>query len=657
MQKNQKIAIQNSDFDRQIRPQDDFYHYACGGWLKKNPIPKSEAQWGSFYELRDDNRKRIKFILEALQQKSKLKKDSVERKLRDFYLSGMDMEKINTLGLSALKKELAEISQIQNIHDLTKVLARFQRFGLGIFWDTFVSLDEKNSKKNIMYLYQPHLGLPEREYYLDRGKKYEETRNHYGVYIRKLLVLSGESTRLAEIHSKKILELETILAQASMSAEERRDVEKLYNKVTPKQLRGISPLIDWGFYFSTIGVHKVNSLIIGQPQYLKSLSEKITHIPIDEIKIYLTFRLLSYMSDMLPQSFGIATFNFYGKVLSGLRVMRPQWQRVYRTIDRTMGEGIGIAYVQQYFGQNAKKIMDEMIENLIEVFRERITHLDWMSAGTKKKALKKLGTFVSKIGYPLHPRTYKGLVIVPHEYLQNFLRASVWEFEHELAKLERTPDRNEWHIGAHVVNAFYWPNQNEIVFPAGILQPPFFDAEGDLALNYGAIGAVIGHELTHGFDDQGSLFDEKGNLKNWWSASDRELFKKKTNVLVKQYNEFVAIDELHINGKLTLGENIADLGGVILGYYALCRYMEKHGRLKDVSGFTPEQRYFLGNVLVERGQVRSEIARTLALSDPHSPSFARINGPLVHFDPFYKAFGIKKGDKMYRSSSMRTKIW
>ncbi|MEX0933997.1 MAG: M13 family metallopeptidase [Candidatus Paceibacterota bacterium] len=652
------LRITRADMNSRIRPQDDFYHFAGGGWLRRNPIPTTESTWGSFHILRDTNRKRIHKILKELARKKRLKKNSNERRLRDLYLSGMNTKEIERLGLSPLSKYRKKISAIKTTDELLSVIAELHMIGVGFLFSPFVSLDEKNSEKMALYLFHGGLGLPEREYYLSTAKKFVQIRKKYIQHIVRGFALLDVPEKDARARAEEILHVETELAHATLKAEELRDVEKTYNKMTLAELSEKTPRIDWGKYLKKVGVNtkKAKEVIVGEPAYMKRVNVLLGKVPLSVWKHYLEYSLVFSFASLLSARFEKEGFSFYGTTLAGLREMKPRWQRVYGVVNSVMSEAVGEVYVERYFSKNAKEDVLELISHIKNVLYSRIKTREWMSEATKKKALKKLSTFRAKIGYPEKKHTFP-VAIKSETYLENVVRIARLEWKREMKKLEKKIDREEWFMGAHVVNAYYWANQNEIVFPAGILQPPFYDEKGDPALNYGAIGAIIGHEITHGFDDQGSLFDHKGNLKHWWTTRDRKEFLKRAELLVKQYNNFIAIDDVNVNGRLTLGENIADLGGVVLSYYALLQHMEEKGRLPDVDGFTPEQRFFLGFALSERAKTSKESARARAIADPHAPSYTRVNGPLAHFLPFYHAFGVKRGDMMYRPENKRAEIW
>lgn len=646
-------GILEEDMDMTIRPQDDFYHFACGGWLKNNPIPSTEAKWGSFYVLRDENRNRIQEIFKELEEAENLKKGSAGQLIRDLYISGMNEENIESLGLTPIKPELEMIEK----NSFQEILTHFHKIGVGVLWGAFVSLDDKDSSKMSLHVSQGSFGLPEREYYLSDEPKFVEIREKYVLHVRKMLELSGVPQSESEKAANTIMDIETKLSFASMPKEERRDPDKVYNKMTLQELQTLTTSINWKEYFTNMNVSKIEDIIVGQVEYMKALDTVIQETSDTDWRYFMQYELISDVASLMTKDIVEENFNFNGKIILGLEEMKPRWQRVYGVLDGVLSDALGEEYVKRHFSENAKVLMDDMIKDLMNAYKERLQELDWLSSATKEKALKKMSTFVSKIGYPKKKHEYDGLLLTPDDYVRNVFNTISFEREKQFAKLNRPVDRDEWLMGAHVVNAYYWANQNEIVFPAGILQPPFFNEDGDVAINYGAIGAVIGHELTHGFDDEGSKYDHSGNLNDWWTAEDRKAFDERTKLIEEQYNEFVAIDELFVNGKLTLGENLADLGGIVLGYYALQKHMEHNGRLLDINGYTPEQRFFFGAVLVERGLTREETARMLAVSDPHSPSYTRVNGPLVHFDKFYEAFDVKKGDGMYIDSNKRAEIW
>lgn len=653
VKKEKMPGILKEDMDMEVRLHDDFYHHACGRWLKNNPIPSTETKWGSFYILRDENRNQIKAIFEELEKEDSLEMGSTGQFIRDMYASGMDEDYIESLGITPIEPEF---EMIEN-KPFQETLSHFHKIGVGMLWNSFVSLDDKDSSKMSLHVNQSSLGLPEREYYLSDAPKFVEIREKYILHIRKMLEFTGVSEDESKKAARAIMDIETKLAKVSMPKEERRDPDKTYNKMTLVELQNLTPEVDWKKYFEDMDISDPQYIVVGQVEYMRELNTIIEKTSSRDWKYFMQYDLISDTASLLTKEIVEENFNFYGRIIGGLKEMKPRWQRVYGALNSSLNDALSEEYARRYFSKNAEGLMNGMIQDLLDTYKERIEGLDWLSPETKKKALQKLSTFVSKIGHPKKDHDYKGLVITPNDYVRNSFNAEMFENEKQFAKLNKPVDRDEWLMGAHEVNAYYWSNQNEIVFPAGILQSPFFDEEGDMAMNYGAIGAVIGHELTHGFDDEGSKFDHNGNLNDWWTAEDREAFDEKTKIIEEQYNEFVAIDELFVNGKLTLGENIADLGGVVLGYYALQKYMERNGRLPDINGYTPEQRYFFGTVLVERGLTRDETARMLAVSDPHSPSYTRVNGPLVHFDKFYEAFNIQPNDGMYRKASERAEIW
>lgn len=653
---NAKLGFTPSNLDRSARPQDDFFQFAGGGWLKKNPIPKSESKWGTFYILRNDGLKKTRAIFTELAKKKNLKKGSEAKLVRDFYLSGMDMKTRNALGLAPLAPTLKKIEKLAATEELLNFIFTEHRGGNHVAWGNFVGQDDKDAETYIFHIGQGGLSLPDRDFYLKKDKKSEQIRKEFRAYTEKLLVLSGTSPRQAKHDAEKIFALETALARASMSGVDKREIEKVYNKKTVAALKRIAPGIPWTRYFKTLGIEdKVQSLIVLQPKFFERLSKLFDTVPLETWKMYLRFSALDDAAPFLSQPYVNLSFSFHGRVLSGAESLRPLWKRVASALDAFIGEAVGKEYVKRYFPPQAKETINDLVDDLFKAYERRIEAVTWMTDATKKKALKKLSRISRKLGYPDTWKSYKGLTIKPDTYYENVVRTSRFEQKRNYGRLGKKVNRKEWFIPPQTVNAFYDPNMNEIVFPAGILQPPFFDPEGDDASNYGAMGSVIGHELTHAFDDSGAKFDGHGNYKNWWTKEDRKRFGQRTRVLVKQFNEF-KVGELSMNGKLTLGENIADLGGLAIAYDALRIHLEKKRR-KNIYGFTPEQRYFLGLAMFETAHAKPELERMLAIIDPHSPAQYRVNGPFSNLESFYEAFDVKPGDKLYRPPRDRANIW
>src|SRR3989344_4953543 len=652
-----KSGIDKSYLDISVNPRDDFYEYAVGGWRKKNPIPSDESSWGAFTVLRDKNRKELHGLLEELAKRKDIKPGDDFEKLRDFYLEAMDEEKLNKIGALPLAEKLKAINSIKNKEDLIKLVVEFQKIGLPSLWYVDADQDMKESTKIALYLGQGGLGLPDRDYYLDTNKKFVEIRNKYVKHIEKMFLLLNPEDKQAEKSAKIIFDLEKRLAKSSMSRTEQRDPNKLYHKKSIKELKSLFPEILGKEYFDLLHLVDLKSVIVMQPAFFGAVNKIINEVSIDNLKIYFTWKLLNGSASFLSTSFLNESFDFYGRTLSGTPEMKPRWKRVTSFVDDCMGEALGKLYVEKHFSHDAKAKVNELVDYLFKVYEKRIKTLDWMSEKTKKKALAKLHAIVRKLGYPDKWRNYRKLKVGRDSYLENYFRVARFEFDRDLKKIGKPVDRTEWCMSAATVNAYYHPTLLDIAFPAGILQPPFFDLKTDVAVNLGIIGSVIGHEITHGFDDEGGKYDSKGNLKNWWSKEDKKLFEEKARVLEKQFDKCEALPGEFINGKLTLGENVADLGGVSIAYDALKIYMVDNGRLPDTDGFTPEQRFFLSFAVFEADNTLEEMIRQFLITDPHSPGQFRINIPLSNMEEFYEAFGVKEGDKMYRTPKDRAKIW
>lgn len=642
--------------DQKVRPQDDFYRYASGSWLDKNPIPPAESRWGTFLILRYDTEKKLRGILTELLKKKSAKKGSPEQLIRDFYRSGMDLKRRRALGLNPLQLYLDMIENMQSKTDLEKTLARLQRIGVSVPFGAGIDQDSKESTKYILHLYQDGLGMPERDYYLKNDKESLRVRTKYVPHIRAMLRLGGMSANQAKKAADTIMKIETALATASMSKEDRRDADKVYHKKALKDLRTLAPGLDWPRFFTGIQAGAPKAVIAMQPQFIQAAVAMLDSVPLSDWKVYLTWHLINDYAGYLSPAFVKQNFAFYGTVLSGQKQMKPLWRQVLSAVNGSLGELLGRIYVQKYFTPAAKRKMNQLVDDLFEAYEARLKKLEWMSPATRKKALIKLKALNRKIGYPDKWKSFTGLEIRADDYAGNAIRACEYVHKKEMRKLTKPIDRTEWFMFPQTVNAYFAPNLNDIVFPAAILQPPFFDPKADDAINYGAIGSVIGHEITHGFDDQGSKYDEHGNLKSWWTGKDRARFEKRANVLVKQFDQYKVVDGVKVNGQLTLGENIADLGGLAIALDAYHLRLTKTGR-KSIDGFTPEQRFFLGATVFERENSRPEFEKMAVLTDPHSPSKFRINGPVSNIDEFYDAFTLKKGDKLYRASRDRARIW
>ena len=644
------------DMDTNVRPQDDFYQYANGTWLKKNPIPPHESHWGSFLVLRYDIEKKLRALVTQLQNKKNLKLGSPERMVHDFYRSGLDMKRRNALGLTPLHSLLDRIARIKDVRSLVLTIAHLEKIGGGGPWGVTVDQDMKDSETYIIYLHQSGLGMPDRDYYLKNDTESVRVRTAYVKHLETMFVLMGKAKAGAKHNRETVMRIETAIAKISMPKEDLRDVDKTYHKMRMSALARLAQNIEWHSFFRAIGAGDVREVVVMQPEFLKAINKMLVAESIEGWKTYLTWHLVGGSASYLTARLEKQNFAFYGTTLSGVKVMKPAWRRTLGTVNRTIGEPLGKLYVQAYFSREAKKKIASLVEDLFKAYKARIKNLDWMSSATKQKATKKLHQMTRKLGYPDKWKSYRGLVISPDDYFGNAIRAALFEHARTMRRLKKPVDRKEWFMMPQTVNAYCSFGLNDVVFPAAILQPPFFSVDGDDAINYGAMGSVIGHEITHGFDDQGSKFDGKGNRKTWWTKEDNARFAKKARVLVKQFNNYTVADGLKVNGQLTLGENIADLGGASIAYDAYELHLEKTGR-KNINGLTPEQRFFLGFALFERENTRPEFEKMLAINDPHSPPLYRINGTFSNLREFHEAFGVQKGDKLYREPKNRAKIW
>jgi len=637
-------GFDTKNIDKKVRPQDDFYHYANGGWLKKTKIPPEESRWGSFTILRYRTEQQLKKIVTTTRHPL----------VRGIYRSAIDMKMRNKLDAGPMAPLRLLVRDIKNKNDLLKVIARLHVLGVSAGWGAMVDQDSKDSSKYLLHLWQGGLGLPERDYYLLNKPEQKRVRAAYKQHIKNMLKLTNHKSQTIQKIVNTIMRIETALARASMKKEDARDSEKVYHKLTLAQLQKLCPAVDWRLYFHYTQVAKPYQLIIGQPEFFKTISKMLETIPLEEWKAYLEWHTISDVSSLLSDRFIKENFK-YAAVLTGQKKMRALWRRALGSTG-VVGEALGALYVKQYFPAASKRTMDALVSDLFDVYESRIKKLDWMSASTKRKAVSKLRAMSRKIGYPKKWEKYNGLAIEADDYFGNILRAAQWHHRKQMRKLRKPVDRAEWHMTPQTVNAYCNFNLNEIVFPAAILQWPFFDPRADAAVNYAGIGSVIGHEMTHGFDDQGSKFDAKGNMKSWWTSADRKRFMQKSKAFVTQANEVEVEPGVHINGQLTLGENMADMGGLVIAYEAYQKHLKKTER-KNIAGFSPEERFFLGFAQMEREVARPEVRKLAALTDPHAEASWRINGPLSNFEPFYAAFKIKKGDKLYRPPTSRAQIW
>ncbi|MGO9481284.1 MAG: M13 family metallopeptidase [Candidatus Kryptoniota bacterium] len=650
-------ALDPANMDTTIKPTENFYQHANGGWLKNNTIPPAYSRWGSFMELNDRNLNTLYEIAENASASATAKKGSNDQLVGDFYFSGMDSASIDKAGIKPLESYFNEIEAIQDLRALEKVIANLQRKGVNILFYFTSQQDLKNSEMMIASIHQSGLSLPDRDYYTKTDRQSKDILIEYRGHIKKMFTMLGDNDSTAAKEASTIMEIESRLASASMTRVERRDPKATYNMMSLKQIGSFAHDFPWNAYIKYFDISGVRKLNVAQPKFIREVGVLLKKIPIAKWKVYLRWHLINSTASYLSRNFVDEHFRFYGTVLTGAKELQPRWKRVVQEIDGSIGFALGRLYVKEYFSPDAKARAEEMVHNLEAAFAERIQDLNWMRAETKTQALKKLKAIVNKIGYPDKWKSYRPLKIDRGAYVLNVMRANEFNFNFDLKKIGRKVDRTEWGMTPPTVNAYYEPSMNEIVFPAGILQPPFFNPTADDAVNYGGMGAVIGHEMTHGFDDQGSQFDAKGNLKNWWTGADAGNFKKKAEILVEQFDRYTVLDSLHVNGKLTEGENIADLGGVAIAYDALQTTLKGKPRPEEIDGFTPEQRFFLAWAQMWRENDRPEALRQRIIVDPHSPNEYRCNGPLSDFPPFHDAFGCKPGDPMYRAENVRAKIW
>jgi putative endopeptidase len=653
--------------DHSVNPAADFYHFANGNWIKNNPVPADKSRWASFNQLADRNLYLIHDILDKATADTTSPPHSPVREVGDFFASAMDTNRIEKLGLKPIANDLKSIDRIKSTKDLFALLADFHRRGIGGIFSSGIGPDAKNSSIYAYHLHQGGLSLPDRDYYLKDG--FAETREKYRAHVTKMLTMLGEKPAEAATNAATILALETDLAKASRARVDLRDPDKNYNKFATAEFVAKDPAIPWNVYFTQSSLAPAPTKpgkdmmpltyeIVGQPEFFDAVNKLVQERPIADWKVYLRWHLLHASAPFLPHAYEEENFAFFGKVLSGQEQQEPRWKRSAHVIDGSIGEALGQLYVEKYFPAEAKARMNDLVENLKSVFHDRLTKVDWMSDATRTKALQKFARFTQKIGHPDKFRDYSSIEIRRDDYLGNVRRAAAFEDHRELVRLGKPVDKSEWDMTPETVNAYFNPEQNEIVFPAGILQPPFFDVTKDDAVNYGAIGAVIGHEMTHGYDDEGRKFDAEGNLNSWWTDADAKEFEARAQKVVDEYNTFEPLPGVHVNGKLTLGENLADLGGVTIAYDALERELAKDpSKRKNIDGFTPEQRFFISFAQVWRTNIRDAEARRLVTVDPHSPGQFRSYGPLVNLEAFYDAFGIKSGDPIWRAPELRAKIW
>jgi putative endopeptidase len=651
-----KKFIDPANMDLSVKPGDDFYTYASGTWIKNNPVPAKETRWGSFNELRDFNINAVKSLVEDAAADKSAPAGSVKRRVGDFFTAAMDTTTIEKLGYTPIKADLEKIKQIKDIQGVLDQVAYMRVNGLGAaMFGVGVGQDRKNVNKYMVNIGQGGTSLPDRDYYLKDDTRSVKIREAYNTYMTTLFTLTGSSAEDAKQKAATVFKIEKQFAEAQMSRLEMRDPYATYNKLTVADLNKKTPDINWATYLPKFKIKGQDTLLVSSPKFMTSLDGMLKSVSVADWKTYLEWNILKGSASSLSSPFVKASFAFT-QAQTGQKVQTPRWQRMSSLTDGTIGELLGQLYVAKYFKPEAKARMDAMIVNLRKAFEIRINGLEWMSPETKKKALEKLAAFRPKVGYTTKWETYTGLEINKNTYFQNLRNAGVWGYNENVSRLGKPVDRNRFGMTPPTVNASYSPTMNDITFPAGILQFPFFDPNADDALNYGGIGAVIGHEMSHGFDDSGSQYDASGNLKNWWTAEDKAKFDAKTKALGEQFDAYTVLDTVHVIGKLTMGENIGDLGGLNAAYTAF--KMTKQGQSNEkIDGFTPDQRFFLAWAQVWRGNILPESAAQLIKTDPHSPGPYRTIGAPVNMDAWYTAFDVKPGDKLYKKPEDRIRMW
>jgi len=654
-------GIQLKFMDTTVSPKNDFFRYVNGTWLATTAIPKDRAIWGSFHELRKKTDKDMLDIIAIASKDTTINEKSNSYKATALYNTIVDTTARNKQGITPIKSKLSIIEAISNLQELQKYLVDMQQYGNTAFFDANIRPDAKNSNRNALYITPSRLGLPSRDYYVNDDQDAIEKRTAYTAHITKMLQYLGDSPEKASDEASKILAYEIELATPQLDKVALRDNRKTYHPRKPETLQEYLPVIQWNSYLKNIGIPAIDTLIVAQPEYMKSLKKQLTQRKLPIIKAYLKWNLFNDSSKQLSTTIEKDHWEFYGKIVQGAIKQLPINERALTIVNQTIGESLGQRYVASKFPPEAKTKAKAMIANVIEAYSRRINALPWMSDSTKTKAIKKLETTQIKIGYPDQWKDYSTLQITAPNakgsYLENMRTISKWKYKKELAKLTKPVDKTEWFMPPQTVNAYYNPYYNEIVFPAAILQPPFYDYKADAAVNYGGIGAVIGHEISHGFDDSGARFDADGNLNNWWTPNDLEKFEGLGKKLAAQYSAIEVLPDITINGAFTLGENIGDLGGVTAAYDGLQLYFEKEGKPEAIDGFTAEQRFFISWATVWRTKMRPEALKTRIKTDPHAPGMYRAYMPLINIDAFYDAFDITENDALYLKPKERVRIW
>lgn len=642
--------------DKSFDPAQDFYHYANNGWLEKYPLPDDESRYGSFDQLAKETSKKVHNLVEELASKEH-EQGTIEQKIGDFYAIGMDVDKINEQGLTPLQSEFDRIAALATSEDVQNQIAHFHMHGIGSLFGFFGSPDPKNSDMNIAHISQGGLGMSDRDYYTNDDARSKEIREAYIKHVEKMLTLSGISEDIIKTKVSTIMEMETRLAKASFTRLENRDPNATYNKKSQEEVKNLYPNFDWDNYMGNMGLDYDGIINVRQPKFFDEMNKMLNDVSIEDWKTYFYWNLLHSTANYIGSEFEKEHFDFFGKTMQGSEQMRERWRRVLGVTNRALGDAIGQKFTEKYFPPQAKERMINLVENLRTALGQRIENLEWMSEETKEKAHEKLATMRVKIGYPDQWEDYSELQIGDQSYVLNIFEANKFRRKDNLKDIGKPVDKEEWFMNPQTVNAYYAPSMNEVCFPAGILQPPFFYLEGDDAINYGAIGAVIGHEMTHGFDDQGRLYNKEGNLYNWWTKEDAERFEKRTEVLVNQFNNIFVLDTLRANGKLSLGENIADLGGLNIAYTAFQNAQKENPQEEMIDGYTPDQRFFLSWARVWAQNIRDKEIVRRTKEDVHSLGINRVHGPIANMPEFHKAFNVEPGDELYIPEEERASIW
>lgn len=645
-----------ANMDTSVSACANFFQYANGGWTAKNPIPAAFSRWGRFEVLDEQNIAVLHGILDQLLAKKSFKAGSNEQKIADYYRSCMDEPGIEGQGITPLQPELDRIAAINDVASLQAEIARFHAYRIPAVFGFGAGQDFKNSRAVIAQAVQGGLGLPDRDYYTKDDEKSRQTRDEYAKHVARMFELMGDSSDRAAAEAKTVIDIERKLAENSSTRVQRRDPEANYHPMNRTELSALTPHFDWRNYFAGVGLPTIDKINVGQPQFFKAADKFLTSISLDDWKTYLRWHLLNSSATTLSAKFVQEDFNFSGKYLQGTKEIQPRWRRCIVSTDRALGEALGQLYIQKTFTPAARARAQEMVKNLVEALRSDLTTLSWMSDETRKKAISKLDAFIRKIGYPDKWRSYEALQVSRGPFYNNTISARQFEVKRNLGKIGKPVDKTEWGMSPPTVNAYYNPSINEIVFPAGILQPPFYDPKADDAFNYGGIGVVIGHEMTHGFDDSGARFDADGNLAMWWTPDDFKKFKERTDCVVNQFDSYEVEPGLHQNGKLVVGESVADLGGLAVAYAAYQKSLNGK-KPRVIAGFTPEQRFFLGYAQIWAQNIRPEAARLRVATDPHPLGRFRVNGPLSNMPLFATAFQCKAGDPMVRPADKRCQIW